>query len=206
MTNKRGGGGTATKGKRNNIQENDVFFSKPVAKTFLEYLKPHFDHYIHPKIFDSCANNGILGKTIQDIFDEQDNHAMVSTHDIKDNKISAETYHPGQFYDIIIANPPWVPVTLAEKIYHRLNSFLTASGVLIFIINSTFVYQGWKRAVELNYHKWYFFPRYVFKACDRPLLDCGVMIYHKNNDVPHRAVLLKPYIHIPKELAIIKEF
>ena len=35
-------GGKSKKGKRNNIQENDVYFIKPVADIIFKYLQPHF--------------------------------------------------------------------------------------------------------------------------------------------------------------------
>jgi len=192
-------GGRAIAGKRNNIQENDIYFTPVVARQMLDYLSPHFSDMDIPDIYDECANDGVLGYALCDWFKENKNQNVpVTYHDIKDDGKSAETYSPGKHYSVIIANPPFVPVTLPEAIYHNLCKHLKPNGVLIFIINNVFVYR-WKRAEKLNFQKYYFLPRYVFCSTGKSLLDCGVMIYHINNTLPEKAINLNCYIPISKE-------
>ena len=203
-TNKRSGGGVSSKGKRNIIQDNDVFFNKPVAEFILNYIKPHLPKRNNLKILDECANDGVLGQTLKTICSKENTISTLDIRDIKINGESALDHTPDYKYDIIIANPPWVPVTLPESIYHHLYSLLAENGVMIYIINSTFVYQGIKRAEQLNFQKYYFLPRYTFKSVNRPLLDCGVMLCHKNNTISNNAINLNCFIPIDKYTCNLK--
>jgi hypothetical protein len=199
-TNKRGGGGVSSKGKRNKIQENDVFFNKPVAEFMLNYLKPHLPKRDNLKILDECANDGVLGYTLEKICSEKNTISTLDIRDIKINGESALDHKPDYKYDLIIVNPPFVPVTLPESIYHHLYNLLSDDGVMLYIINSTFTYQGFDRAKELKFQKYYFLPRYTFRSVDRPLLDVGVMMCHKNKIMPINAIKLNCFIPIDREL------
>ena len=70
----------------------------------------------------------------------------------------------------------------------------------MFCINAVFCYQGINRAKKLPFQKWYFLPRYVFQGVGKSLLDCGVMIYHKDDIVPDNAVNLNCFIPILREM------
>ena len=63
-------------------------------------------------------------------------------------------------FDVIICNPPW-KLNVALPIYKHLEKLLAPNGVLIFIINNVFCYQGSDRAEELDYQKYYFLPRWT---------------------------------------------
>lgn len=212
MGNKRGGGGaTSQKGKRNVVQENDVYFNKPVSDFMIEYLNPHFSEKISNgndlKILDACANDGVLGLSLSDYYGKQGICPSITLQDIKKTGQSITKYYPngGHRFDVIVCNPPWVPSSLAEEIYHHLyKNLLKDDGVLIFIINSTFCYQGIDRAKELTFQKYYFLPRYTFKSVGRPLLDAGVMICHKNCVVPKKAQALDCFIPIDRETCKIE--
>ncbi len=198
------GGGTAQKGKRNSIQENDIFFNKPVSEFMVNYLKPHLPNNLKKtKILDACANDGVLGYTLMESIGD----SRLTMQDIKKSGQSITSYYPesGNKYDVIVCNPPWVPVTLTEEIYHHLyNNLLDDHGVMFFIINNTFVYQSIGRGSELTFQKYYFLPRYVFRSVGRPLLDCGVMVCHKDKKMNKKALELDCFIPIPRELCKIE--
>lgn len=182
-------GGTRT---RNHEVNENVEFPFEYAKQMAEYLRPHYSHL--PKymnILDACSGGGNLGQSFLshsngivcyyvDKFNGQD------IHEIDDGK-----------YELIVCNPPW-SIKTALPIYNKLLTLLSYNGILFFIINNVFCYQGSSRAEILKYQKYYFLPRWVFKPSGRPLLDCGVMVYHKNNIIPRDAVLLPPYIPLKR--------
>jgi len=188
-------GGIAIQGKTGVVRDNDVSFTLPVAQVVVDYLQPHYKKIYSPTILDACANDGVLGYSIY-------NNCEYSQLELQDIKVTGQkvqdTDFGGRVWDIIICNPPWTPVEEPLEIYNKLVSLLEKGGVLFFVINNVFCYQGWKRAVELKFQKYYFLPRYVFKASGKPLLDCGIMVYH-NGRMPMKAARLRPFIHIPPE-------
>lgn len=185
-------GGVAT----GETHDQNVYFIPEVAEIMFDYLKPHYADYKCPLILDACCGSGVLGKSLSKILNGK---CKTTYHDINMNGQSILEYKTHWKFDIIVCNPPWAPVSTAEKIYHFLISMLSDAGVLFFIINNTFMYQGWERAVELQCSRYYFLPRYVFKWSGRPLLDCGAMVYHKSQ-VPDNAIPLSCYIHIPPDI------
>lgn len=181
------------------LDKNDVYFTWQVTDKIFEYLAPHFEKIDKsPLILDACCGSGVLGNSLNKILDCQ---ASLYLEDIKKSEFSILDFNPGFAFDIIVCNPPWHPVKECEKIYHHLiDNLLYKSGILIFIIDNTFCYQGQERARSLKYQKFYFLPRYTFQWSGKPLLDPGIMIYHKNNIMPMEAALLKPFIYFDKDL------
>ncbi len=190
--------GIAKKGFKNkSFDDNDVYFSEEVADVMIRTLKNHITYKKNPKILDACAGpDGVLGKTLAKHCKTEE----VWLQDIKYNGKSILNYKPDMKYDLIICNPPFVPVELAEDIFHHLYSLLDDDGIMFFVINLTFFYQGWERAKKLIYQKIYFLPRYVFAWMNRPLLDVGVAVTHKNKIMPKQAIQNNCYIHIPKNM------
>ena len=196
----RRGGGIAQTGRegRQDIQTHPV-----VAKAIMEYLRPHFIHLdgFNPLILDACAGDGVLGVALQgalywnSILYSVD---VVSKHSRVDERDTLSVVRPGAGFNIIVCNPPWKEKD-ALAIWNHLYSLLAPDGILVFLINNVFCYQGVDRASVLNYQKYYFLPRYTFINAGKDLLDCGIMVTHKNNDVPREAAELRPFIEIRKE-------
>jgi hypothetical protein len=191
-------GGIAKNGHRNKpIQDGEVYFFPEVADQIFDYLAPHYWHFLNPVVLDECSNDGVLGKAIKN---HSSDSAKIKFHDIKKDGKCATTKKWKTKFDIIVCNPPWKE-GLAKSIYFHLINQLSDNGVLLFIINNVFMYQGWKRARELKCQKFYFLPRFVFKKSGKPLLDCGVAVYHKNPiQVPDKAWSLPCYIDLSPEL------
>jgi len=188
---KRQAGGSVRKSK----YENDIYFNYINAFEMFSYLYPHFSNISHPFILDACAGDGVLSNAIRDVSKKV---CSIICQDIKEYGESILYYDAPTDFNIIVCNPPWIPVEEAEKIYHHLLSLLTDDGILFFIINNVFCYQGWKRAKELKFQKFYFLPRFTFLSSGKPLLDCGVLVYHKNNEIPKEAVNLDCFINLTK--------
>ena len=194
--------------------DNNIYFVPETAKIIIEKIGHNFPEKTN-LILDACANDGVLGEAVYNWYRERGELIQVIYQDIKykgyaDKQIGGDIleYKPEKKFDIIICNPPWKPVTTPENIYHYLfNNILSENGILIYIIDLTFLYQGWERAIRLKYEKVYFLPRYTFnygvnkkqKAAktggeyDTVLLDVGVMICPKK----YQGNL---FIHIPKDI------
>jgi len=165
-----------------------------IATEIAQYLKPHYEHLKKGVILDACAGAVTLGNTF---FNELPKSFLLTYQDIKISGKSILDFSPDEKYNIIVCNPPWHPVTLALQIWHKLYSLLADGGVMFYIINNTFCYQGAARAVNLNYQKFYFLPRFVYKSAGRPLLDCGVMVTHRAS-LPAQAAQLRPFIPVSR--------
>lgn len=175
------------------VDEN-VYFHPRNAWEMFNYLSPHFaiPHDEAPQILDACAGSGILGKAVKEYYD-------ISKTDFVDIKHGADVLNINKKYDIIVCNPPW-SLKISLPIYWRLvEHCLAPYGVLFFIINNVFCYQGSDRAEGLKYQKYYFLPRWTFHHANRPLLDCGVMVYHKGDHLSERSAILTPYIPLTRQ-------
>jgi hypothetical protein len=188
MNNRPGG-----KTTKREVSENVEFYPDN-AFELMHYLRPHFTMLFMSrpyrlKVLDACSGSGNLGNKFEEIFSSKVDYAEiqngVNVHDIEEK------------YDVIICNPPW-SLKISLPIYWKLVDLLRPDGILIFIINNVFCYQGSERASELKYQKYYFLPRWTFKHTGRPLLDCGVMVYHKDGIVPDNAARLRPYIPLER--------
>lgn len=181
-------GGTAKKGHRGKpVTDGDVYFQPEVASQMFDILlqrhglpHPPFEEsngvrtYPEIRVLDACANDGVLGRALAGKIPG----AVLTLQDIKTAGISFldESFGIRKF-DYIVCNPPWKE-QIAKPIYHRCLELLSPSGVLFFVINNVFMYQGRDRAVAIRCHKYYFLPRYIFKKSGRSLLDCGVAVHH----------------------------
>jgi len=198
----RRNGGIAKEGVRSNSDEynpvkNNIFFTHNIANVLLNQLAPHFKHKENPKILDACSGSGTLGLELMKYFDY---NATLTLQDMEyyNKSVLDLSFEP---QDIIIANPPFVPVTLPESIHHHLHKCLKPDGVLIFYINCTYAYQGWKRAISIpTMNRVYFTPRYLFKPAGKPLLDCCFLITHKDNNIPIESQSLNSFLHVDPEL------
>jgi hypothetical protein len=176
---------------------NNVYFHKQNAEELVKYLEPHFSTLVSLQkmrglktlVLDACCGKKVLGKVFQKKYG-----CDVIFQDKEEGGQSILEFVPEKLFHIIICNPPWVPVELAEAIYHKLITFLSPGGILFFVINNTFCYQGSDRAKALPFNKFYFLPRYVFKPSGKPLLDCGVMVFHNGGYFSYPATMLRPFI------------
>ena len=189
---KRSGGIAKSGTRRKPITSDDIHVSPEVAKKIFNYLSPHYKHFGPCVVFDECANDGVLG---QAILNNLPDHSVLHYHDIKDDGVSGEDFKVLGSPEIIVCNPPWRE-KVAKAIFMKLINDLAPNGVMFFLINNVFMYQGWKRARDLHCQKFYFLPRYVFKSSGCSLLDCGVAVYHKNGIIPNSAARLDCYIDI----------
>jgi hypothetical protein len=174
----------------------NVRFHTKNAIELAEYLLPHYSVLGGEiNILDACAGDGVLGNAINI---ELKKHIGIDANvSFIDELYGHDVFDENGEYDLIICNPPWA-IKQSLPIYNHLLSLLSQDGILIFIINNVFVYQGSDRAESLKYQKYYFLPRWTFKPAGRPLLDCGVMVYHENGQVPEDAAQLRPYIPLTR--------
>lgn len=188
----------AKKGFKDKPSTNDdINFHPVVADLTFKYLKPHYDYIKDPLILDACSGiNGILGKSLLNQY-KSNNKGTLILQDILIDGTSILDFTFDVKFDIILCNTRWSPVEFTEKVFHYLyDNLLDNNGVMFFVVNNTFIYSGWKRGIKLNYQKFYFYPRYVFKHAKKPLLDCGVITAHKG-EIPLKTIDLKPFIYIP---------
>lgn len=184
--------------------QNNIFFDKHVADWMFNWF---FDNiYINNIIvkttdifLDACCGNGVLG----DSFCKAKDKMFKYPYDIDyvDNNVKESLkfknrdilyWKPEYKYNIIICNPPWTPVELAEEIYHHLLTLLEPGGILLFIINYSFVNTNWKRGEQLGNGITIFLPRYTFhkslknnNSDSTGLLDPVLMINRQNKiDLP----------------------
>lgn len=183
-------GGIMQKENRGNYQ--DTEFPIDYALQTFKYLKPHFPQKNDIRILDACSGSGNLGFSVCANCDSK----SIGHYDceIKEGK---DIFSQEGKFDIIVCNPPW-KLNLALPIYEKLLTLLSDEGVLFFVINNVFLYQGSDRAEKLKFQKFYFLPRWVFKPSGRPLLDCGVAVYHANCELPKKSTQLPCYIPIEK--------
>ena len=185
-----------------NIREvnETVYFHPENAKEMFNYLSPHLSGFCdckdcstHINILDACSGTGILGKALGSLF----NGASINFVDINQNK---NIFDVKEKYDFIVCNPPWSLKISLPIYWHLINNCLKKHGILFFIINNVFCYQGSDRAETLKYQKYYFLPRWTFKHANRPLLDCGVMVCYKDPElIPFDASELTPYIPLTRQ-------
>jgi len=157
-------------------------------------------------VLDACCGNGAFSKGFIKFFNNDDD-ILLSLADIKKydmlnitvlhNYIYGNVLEINQQYDIILCNPPWAPVDNALEIYLHMQSLLSPSGIMLFIINSTFLYQGQERANLLKYDAVKFLPRYTFEGSGKPLLDPVVIRASVDS-------FRNNYLHIPKSIAKVK--
>ena len=191
------GGGKAIKGVTQIKTENDIKTPPWLADVIFSYLKPHYSGTQNPLILDACSGKDfVLGYAIK----KKIKNCYLKCFDILINNCKIQDFNFAEKFDIIVCNPPWTPVTEAFEIYLKLKSILTENGVLIFIINNSFCYQGISRAYCLDYQKYYFLHRSAFADSGKKLLDCGVLVFHNNGFVPVVAANLKPFIWKKREL------
>lgn len=181
----------------NRDHEQNVGFHPQNAKELAEYLLPHYEHIQSPvEILDACSGrDGVLGKAFNDALIGHGERRLR----LLDSEFTGEDVlgHAERKYDIILCNPPWA-LKKSLPIYNHLLTLLSSRGVLIFVVNLVYCYQGSDRAEVLQYQKHYFLPRWTFKPSGRPLLDCGVMVYHADGNVPKIAAELRPYIPLKR--------
>lgn len=184
-------------------ESNIVCFKEDYARLVVESLLNEIA-LINGKtysILDACCGDGVLGKSFKhkianteiDYVDIDKNNCFYTTFTDDFYILDILKVKTNWRYDIIICNPPWIPVELPEQIFHHLRTLLAPNGVLFFVINNTFVYQGWKRAITLPIDKYIFLPRYTFASSGNALLDCGVIVSKKETTEN------KCFIHLPKE-------
>jgi hypothetical protein len=175
--------------------KNDIFFHPFVAKKLIENLSVHFNN--PKKVLDACCGDGALGIAIEHCVGSKVDYVDINNRPQFEKAIVCDilNWKPQYKYDLIVCNPPWIPVKAPLRIYWHLVSLLNEHGVLIYIINNTFCYQGAERGRTLRYQKHYELPRYTFMSAGIGLVDCGVMVYHKNNIVP---VTKDCFIYLPK--------
>jgi len=203
-------GGSTTKGKRNNVQENDIFFHPFVSNALIKALSVHINNkklvnaFLYDnkfRVLDACCGAGALGTSFK-------KHFKNSTVDFVDimnqtglkrfKKLNIAYWKPSYQYDVILCNPPWIPVEIPMEIYYKTIDLLKPTGTLFYIINNTFCYQGPKRGKRLKFQKYYFLPCYTFASAGRERLDCGVMVYHKDGQIPLEAVQRDCFIELPR--------
>jgi hypothetical protein len=94
------------------------------------------------------------------------------------------TWRSKRLFDVIVCNPPWMPVGIAEEIYHTLYNRLTLQGVLFFVINTTFLYSSVERASRISYNDVVLLNRYTFARSGCPLLDPCVVVGRRSEARP----------------------
>jgi hypothetical protein len=197
---KRQGG--SSRSKDFDSADNNVYFHPKVAESIYNALKVFIPSFCS-KGLDACCGHGALGLAFQNGIRKENRNVKF---DFVDNRpfnlpnftiIDILRFEPAQKYDVIVCNPPWVPVTLAERIYFKLKNMLNDKGVLFFIVTNTFCYQGVERCRNLKFQKFVFLPRYVFKSSGKHLLDCGILIF-KNDDSLDDQFNLDCFIDVPK--------
>jgi hypothetical protein len=198
MGNRNGGIKNELSGKKNN----DIKTHPTVARMMIDHLSPHFDLIPYPRILDACSGQDIvLGKAIKNKYESLGK--KIESLDYQDREIDGKcilSFKPKKKFNIIIANPPWVPVNFALDVYNHLIDMLDYNGVLLFVVNNVFCYQGEERALQLFYQKYYFLPRYAYKWSGKKLLDAGVLVKHNDQKLSNRAVIQPPFIPINRRL------
>ena len=210
---RRQGGGKTTVDRDH---EQRVYTHPEHAREILEYLTPHLlvqriDFGDKVKTLDACCGAGAFGMACREVLYNASHR--LATHvtflDVDPDIIACDasvgsivkgSVHDltvATQFDVIVCNPPW-RLSEALPIYEKLLTLLAPNGVLFFLINNVFCYQNSARGEQLKFQKYYFLPRWVFKHAGRPLLDCGVLVYHNNNRVPAGAARLSPYIPITR--------
>jgi len=196
-------GGIAKPGHCNKpVQDGDVFTPPEIAEAIAQHLKPHIptDHTI--EMLDACANDGVLGRAFMrqvPSYYQPDRHPG-SSLEFQDIKISGKPLLDDKLgrdeYDIILCNPP-LKTAVAEPIFHFLKGKLRPRGVMFFMINLPFFYQGVERCRNLGIQKLYCLPCYAFAAAGRPLLDVGIGVYQGQRMDPY-AAMLPVFIDVPR--------
>lgn len=198
MANRQSGVSKPGKRETDSGPKSDIYTHPLIAQRIANYLFPHYADLRGRRdlrVLDACANDGVLGNAIMDncgvgelvLQDKKDSGKSILDYDFHAN-----------WFDLIVCNPPWHPVKLAEAIYHKLITGLVPDGILIFLIDITFCYQGVIRANSLTFQKFYFLPRHTFKSSGKDLLDCGVLVCHWDERVPEAAQRLDCFINVPK--------
>lgn len=173
-------GGTHKKTNDEPGVDNNYYFEDYQADFIFQYLKPHLENIHEPQILDVCAADGVLGRSILNLFDNstafyldikkcgwsiKGGEGCLNTNDLPGhNFLIGQPIERSETYDIIVINPPWVPLLTAWQIYKKALTLLSPGGVLFFCINNTFVYQGRDRLPHLKFQKYYLLPRNVFNT------------------------------------------
>lgn len=185
---KRAGGSR----NRDHVIDENIEFPLDYADQMAKYLLPHYSNLlVTMKVLDACSGSGNLGSSF---LKYSAGHVCFYVDEFNGQDI---LQLDNEKFDLIICNPPW-SLKIALKIYNKLLTLLSDDGILFFVINNVFCYQGSSRAEILKFQKYYFLPRWIFKPSGRPLLDCGVMVYHANGQIPKEAADLAPYIPLIK--------
>jgi len=238
VTTLRGGGAHLKSDPKIEI-DNNYYFTDYQADFIFNYIMAHMALIKNPHILDVCSGTGVLGKAILKLFEFGGCNFIdikkcswltkkLDCYEGADNFIGQDFLKPlpmasGRKFDIIVVNPPWAPLEIAFKIYQKALTLLSPNGILFFIINNTFTYQGRDRLPLLKFQKYYLLPRNCFntnvnrklrkikilndrsipnekkqaKITQQILLDAGIMVYHNDNKIPNEAALLKPIIQVP---------
>lgn len=192
-------GGVSKKGHRNKpISDGTVYFIPEVASRMFSSLSTHLLKFSvmsnFQNVLDACCGDKVLGRAIE----ERLGFAKVTYQDISiSGKSIVDEIKKPEFFDIIVCNPPWKE-SIATEIYFHLLKLLKPGGVLFFIINNVWMYQGPDRARKILCDKFYFLPRYVFKWSGKSLLDCGVLVYEKKQEES------SVYIDIPRDVHTLR--
>lgn len=195
-------GRTGGKTNMDRDHEQNIGFHPQNASELAEYLLPHYERIARDagdfNILDACSGAGALGSAFSEAAGRCDPEGITKVClESVDEIHGQDIFEERGEYDLICCNPPWA-LKKALPIYNHLLSLLSPSGVLMFIVNCVFAYQGSDRAEQLKYQKFYFLPRWTFKPSGRPLLDCGVMVYHADSFVPRTAAVLRPYVPLKR--------
>lgn len=189
-----------TGGKTNSGRDGaqDVCFHPDNARELARYLLPHYNRQKddYPVVLDACSGNGVLGRAFSDELERLGCKPTVIEAEKKAG-VDVLNIPVSKKFDVIVCNPPW-SLDQALPIFQHLETLLAADGVLFFVINNVFCYQGSDRAETLDYQKFYFLPRWTFKPAGRPLLDCGVMVKHEGGNMTREAAKLVPYIKLKR--------
>ncbi len=197
---RRTGGSHNEKGR-----DQDIFFTTAVAGHLITILLER-ENLREPgeyNVLDACCGRGVLGMEYRQAkhhaatcsidYVDTNNQVIPSKIDQNDTVYQENIldWNPWQRkYDIIFCNPPWAPYTTALDIFGHLRCLLSDKGTLFFVINNTFLYQNAGNAKNLAYHDFVALPRYIFAGSGKPLLDCGVIISHKEDQEPANFIFI----------------
>jgi hypothetical protein len=198
-------GGENWKGKREqNEYSHNTQTPLHVAEIITKNLYERFckDMEIN-NILDACCGYGALGFTFNKLipkakcdYVDKECPPLWIDKSISDNfsrKDITECYQR-QRYDIILCNPPWT-VKKAELIYHHVINLLKPNGILFFLIQNIFIYQGYDRSINHKWDAWMFLPCYIYSQSGAPKLDCGIGVYI--NDKPFEQKENRIFMSIP---------